>query len=337
MHPPVAVQRAGVLAELPGLLAELGTDAEPVFAAAGIALKSLTADTRVPIASLVACLETAAQRSGCPHLGLLLGQRFTLAHHGVLGQLMRSAPTLHQALLDFTFWQPGYSSGAIVYLHRLGEDYALGYGAAGNGGPVFYDAILAIGGRMLQALTGGSVEPEEFHAQRRPPEDRTPYAQILKAPVRFNQQRLCMMLAARALATPLPGADHATRQRIQAELRSVSQSARPGFAPRTMHALRHALQRGTPGMAAVAEELAIHPRTLRRRLAAENTSFEALCDAIRYGAAREYLALTDLPVGEISAALAYASPGVFAEAFRRWSGQSPTAWRRSHHAQNAPR
>ena len=60
----------------------------------------------------------------------------------------------------------------------------------------------------------------------------------------------------------------------------------------------------------------------------EQTSFEALCDALRFGAAREYLDLTDLPVSEISAALAYASPSVFAEAFRRWSGLSPTAWRR---------
>ena len=106
----------------------------------------------------------------------------------------------------------------------------------------------------------------------------------------------------------------------------------PDFAPRTQHALRHALQRGTPSMAAVAAELAIHPRTLRRRLAEEQTSFEALCDALRYAAAREYLELTDLPMSEISAALAYASPGVFAEAFRRWSGLSPTAWRRQNHA-----
>lgn len=329
MHPPVAIQRAGVLVELPGLLAERGADVEAVFAGTGINPYSLTADTRVPFPSLVACLEEGAKQCACPHLGLLLGQRFSFKHHGLLGQMMRTAATLHQALLDFTLWQPGYSSGAIVYLHQLGEDYALGYGAVGNGSPVFYDVILAVGTRMLQGLTGGAVEAEEFHVPHRPPEDRTPYAQILKAPVRFNQQRLCLLLPARALATPLPGANHAQRLRIISELRSAMQRARPGFTPRTMHALRHALQRGNLSMAAVAAELAIHPRTLRRRLAEEQTSFEALSDAIRYGAAREYLDLTDLPVSEIGAALAYASPGVFAEAFRRLSGLSPTAWRRS--------
>lgn len=325
------MQRASVLAELPGLLAGLGVAPETVFAESGIALDTLTPDSWVPFPALLSSLESAARVTGIAHLGLLLGQRFTMLHHGLLGQLMRVAPTLQQALLDFTFWQPGYSSGAIVYLHPLGEDYAMGYGAAGNGSLVFYDTVLAIGLRMLHELTGGTVAPEEVHIHRRPPEDRSPYVSLLKAPLRFNQQRFCLVLTARSLATPLPAADHGEHQRIQAELRAMMQAARPGFAPRTQHALRYALQRGRPGMAEVAAELAIHPRTLRRRLAEEQTSFEALSDAIRYGAAREYLEMTDLPMSEISAALAYASPGIFAEAFRRWSGISPTAWRRRSH------
>ncbi|MFN4142805.1 helix-turn-helix transcriptional regulator, partial [Aestuariivirga sp.] len=75
--------------------------------------------------------------------------------------------------------------------------------------------------------------------------------------------------------------------------------------------------------------LAMHPRTLRRHLAKEQTSFEALCDSIRFDLARELLDLTDLPVSEIGTALAYASPSVFADAFRRWTGLSPSAWRSS--------
>ena len=74
----------------------------------------------------------------------------------------------------------------------------------------------------------------------------------------------------------------------------------------------------------------MHPRTLRRHLAKEKTSFEALCAELRFDMARELLDLTDLPVGEISTALAYASPSVFADAFRRWSGLSPMAFRAPH-------
>jgi AraC-like DNA-binding protein len=80
----------------------------------------------------------------------------------------------------------------------------------------------------------------------------------------------------------------------------------------------------------VAATLAMHPRTLRRHLAKQQTSFEALSNATRFEMAKELLDLTDLPISEIGTALAYASPSVFADAFRRWSGLTPTEWRRRH-------
>jgi AraC-like DNA-binding protein len=70
------------------------------------------------------------------------------------------------------------------------------------------------------------------------------------------------------------------------------------------------------------------PRSLRRHLDAEGLSFEAVRDDVRFTVARELLEMTHLPIGEISAALAFASHSAFDQAFRRWSGTSPTAWRR---------
>ena len=63
-------------------------------------------------------------------------------------------------------------------------------------------------------------------------------------------------------------------------------------------------------MDAVSQALAVGEATLRRRLAEEQTSFEALCDTLRYAAAREYLEMTDLPMSEISAASTEQSAGV---------------------------
>ena len=57
----------------------------------------------------------------CPHLGCCWDSASPWPTTALVGELMRCAQTLQQALLDFTSWQPGYSSGAIVYLHPLGE------------------------------------------------------------------------------------------------------------------------------------------------------------------------------------------------------------------------
>jgi AraC-like DNA-binding protein len=39
--------------------------------------------------------------------------------------------------------------------------------------------------------------------------------------------------------------------------------------------------------------------------------------------------MTELEVGDISDALSYAGQSNFGEAFRRWSGMTPTEWRRA--------
>lgn len=322
-----AVQRAGILAELPALLSEAGVPPALAFAGSGISAATLSPETRLPFHAATSVLQRAAELTACPHIGLLLGQRFDLAHHGIMGQLMRSSPTLGQALRAFTQWQPGYSSGAIVYLQPLGDDFAFGYGAAGGGTRELYDVVSVLGMRMLKQLTDGAVQPEEFHLSFRPPEDKASYARHLGAPVRFNQQRVCLVLPARHLAAPLPGADAEGHRQAMSAIKSAVERARPGVTQRTCHALRRVLQEGPPSMETVARELAMHPRTLRRRLAGEQASFESLCDAVRFEMAREFLDLTDLPVSDIGAALAYASPGNFSDAFHRWSGVSPRAWR----------
>jgi AraC-like DNA-binding protein len=317
-----------VLSELAPLLEELGVDAHNVLASTGLDSLPRSPEVRLPFAAMLKMLENAAAITGCPHLGLMLGQRFNLAHHGVVGEIMRCAHTFGRALADFTSWQQGYSSGAVVYLLPIGESHALGYGATGMGNRVLYDAIMVIGLRMIDQITGGAVKPEEVHFAHRQPPDKAVYARHIHVPIRFNEQRVCILVPSSALETHLPCANHLRHQALQAELRRRFSGIRPEITLRTRHAMRILMQRGMPSMQAVADELSMHPRTLRRHLAREQTSFENLCAALRYDMARELLDLTDLPMSEISATLAYASPNVFAEAFRRWSGLSPTAFRR---------
>ena len=84
-----------------------------------------------------------------------------------------------------------------------------------------------------------------------------------------------------------------------------------------------------PDIDYVAEKLCMSTRTLRRRLKEEGTSYRELLDEIRFGLAREYLEKTTLPMEEICRLLGYSEAGNFSHAFRRWSGQSPRAWRQA--------
>jgi AraC-like DNA-binding protein len=328
----ITTQRVGVLVELPGLLRDLEVDVDAVFEGSGVDPGSFSPDLRLPFPDLLDVLERAARISGRPYIGLLLGLRFDVVrHHGLIGELMLTAPTLKQALVDCVTWQLGYSSGAIVYLNRLGDEYDFGYGTYDVSSPgtrVLYDVIVCIAIRMVQELTNGTVAPIEAHFSHGADDDRAIYGKLLRLPARFNQSRTGVILKATAMATTPPRADPVERQRLLSIIKDAVWTKEPGLADEVSHAIRQQLHYEKPTMTAVARELGVHPRTLRRRLAEERETFERLRDSVRYAVARELLELTGIPVAEVGASLGFENPGVFSRSFRRWSGTSPSSWRR---------
>jgi len=83
-----------------------------------------------------------------------------------------------------------------------------------------------------------------------------------------------------------------------------------------------------PTLPDVADELDIHPRTLRRRLAEEGTSFRALLNEARSTVAVDLLRNVGLTVEEVSTRLGYTEVSTFSHAFKRWRGVAPSAYSR---------
>jgi AraC-like DNA-binding protein len=82
-----------------------------------------------------------------------------------------------------------------------------------------------------------------------------------------------------------------------------------------------------PTMAEIAAELHMEERTLRRYLVAEGTSFTELVEEVHETLATQLLSLGSLTVEEVARRLGYADGPAFSHAFKRWTGESPTAWR----------
>lgn len=327
-----AVQRAGAFAHLASVVRSLGGSPAAVSDGLGIDLDTLAHDDLLPFRDCLTVLERAVAQTGHAHVGLLMGAQYRWAQHGIINRLAREAPTLRDALQDFVEWQLGYTSGAVVYLHRVGRDFALGYGIydrASQGSRQLYDAVLAIGCDILRDLTGGRVKPLEVHLCHAGPDDGGIYSRTLRAPVRFNQGQYCLIVSGDDIDCPRPEADPVRREQVLAQIAAALGGPVGSISARVRHRVRPQLLRGDPSMDGMARALGLVPRTLRRQLAAEGAVFETIRDDVRFNAARELLALTDLPVGEIADALAFASHSAFGQAFRRWSGESPTAWRRA--------
>jgi AraC-like DNA-binding protein len=79
----------------------------------------------------------------------------------------------------------------------------------------------------------------------------------------------------------------------------------------------------------VAERLKMSPRSLRRRLQEEGTSFRELVDQVRAQVAIKYVRDTSLSIEDVTYALGFNDASAFRHAFRRWTGAAPYEFRRA--------
>jgi AraC-like DNA-binding protein len=77
----------------------------------------------------------------------------------------------------------------------------------------------------------------------------------------------------------------------------------------------------------VAKGLALSIRTLSRRLADEGTTYAEVVDELRRSLALQYLRDPGVSLSQIAWALGYEGSTSFNHAFKRWTGQTPSAAR----------
>jgi len=327
---PIAMQRAAALVPLSSVLDEFGVNLAAVLEGTGVSAEAIRPASFLPYAAILAILDNASRLTGREDLGLILGRRQSLAALGPLGDVLRHAATLGEAIGEFATFQASNSTGGAVYLMRAEGDVILGYGVYDDSARVttqIYDLVLAVGCTLIAELTGGAEGPEEILLSRAAPADPTPYQRLARCPVRFGQNQTGVLLGASALAYPLPTAQRGLHDLALARLLTDQAGRTLPLSAHVRHLMRPSLLMGTAGMPEVAGQLGLHPRALRRQLHREGTAFETIKDEVRHAAARELLRLGDLSIADISATLDYASPSAFVHAFRRWSGTSPGRWR----------
>lgn len=81
-----------------------------------------------------------------------------------------------------------------------------------------------------------------------------------------------------------------------------------------------------PEFEEVAAQFAIHPQTLRRRLAREGFAFSEIKDQVRCEAAKYYLSKQLLPVEEVAQRSGFSEASSLIRAFHRWTGMTPSAY-----------
>ncbi len=326
-----APQRMSLLVAVPTLLAEFGASLDAVLDGLPID-KGAFADqeVRIPYWAASRMLDRCSKVTKCPHFGLLLGARFDHRCLGFPGQWMANAPDLGSALSGFIELQNGNSRGGSAYFRRSGDCWVFGYGVyepKAVAQEQIYPLMTALMVNLVKALTGGAVKPAEVLLSTRQPANAGPYRALLGGEVLFNQQESGVVLPPSALTACIPGARSSELEHLRKLAAAMAPPSDRPWTDRVKHAVRPLLLRDEPTAVSMAAFLRVNVRTLARYLEKEGASFQPLLDETRYLMARELLQITELPVGDVADALSYSSHSNFGEAFRRWSGITPSQWR----------
>jgi len=321
----------GAFAQMPEVLRDLGADPAEVCAAAGFDRGLFDDPARVVTFRAASHLfRVGMERTGCPHFGLLQGQKGGLHNLGLVGLLTKYSPDVGTALRSLVRYLYLHIRGAVTTFEEIGKTAMLAYEIYAPGAEAtdqIGDAALGTMFNVMVALCGPHWKPIEVRFEHRKPSELAPFHRFFQAPLRFDMNENALVFAASWLSRPLPPVEPELARLLKDSMAALELQHRGEFPEQVRSILRTALLADHGSADQIATLLSMHTRTLHRRLAASGTSFRALVDECRYEIARQMLGDTDADVGQIAAMLNYADTSAFARAFRRWSGTTPSDWR----------
>lgn len=310
-------------------LAECGLDAEDLLGA-----PAPQGSGRFPVLRWREYLHCAAKALHDPLLGLHLGQRITPRHLGILGYVLLACGSVGGALQRLEHYHRLIYDVNPMQTIDCGDHIDLCWSAEKGrpGALVDETAIAALVQFCRDIIDSPNAAPLAVEFINPAPADTLPYEQWFGCPVSFNHSHTRVSIATDLLATPLRTADPALIAVLEEQAKSLLVAIEQPRGQELANALRRLLVRqlhqGVPSAERSAQALHISVRHLHRRLAAEGCSFRQLLQQTRQQLAEDYLGDPRLQLAEISALLGFSEQSAFSRAFKNWTGESPTDFRR---------
>jgi len=310
-----------------------GIDASGVLEGADLTTSGLDAHTtRISYRQLDIVIRNALRLSQAPAIALCAGLRMHVSAYGMYGYALLSSATRADArdfasryirvvgpfcgfLISYdgdtvmVTFQPLHWTNPMEDVHRFAVEFAL-------------SAHLT----TMRDLVGGAFRFSRVSLDYAAPPHADVYESLYECPILF-EQRHCGYEHDREegpLALSDPRTHAMAREMCEQLLGDIN---RVGNVAADIQRILIEHPGRYPSIETVAEKLQIYPRALRRRLAAEGTSYRDLLAEMRMRLAIEYLRKTEMTNEEIASRLSYSDAANFRHAFFRWTGRRPSDFR----------
>jgi AraC-like DNA-binding protein len=290
-------------------------------------------DARVPHTAVLDLWEAVMRRTRDPGFPIFAAKRIRPSHYDTIGFAFMTRATLREALhqcvryarlwADTAAWEVSERGGVATATFTNADPGRLGARCV-------TEAVLAETIHIGRLLCGVEFAPREVIFRHPRPCDTRAHEAFFRSKLHFGAGRSAIVVDAAVLDTPLLKADAELaaffERHADALMRRCTRGA--GLTDRLRRTLAEELPRGLPTLEAAAARLAQSPRTLRRRLQEEGTSFREILEETRRELAKRYLDEERIPFGEVAFLLGFSEASAFHRAFKRWTGETPASYRK---------
>jgi AraC-like DNA-binding protein len=183
--------------------------------------------------------------------------------------------------------------------------------------------------RLSSWLIGQGIPLNRVFFHYPEPPHSEEYRGLFHCPLAFEQPATGLAFPARFLERPVIRDELEMREFLKTSPADLL--ARPddrnSYTARIRALIGRDFTQPLPDFEWIAEQLNTSPQTLRRRLKAENTSFQEIKDNLRRDIAIFHLMRDNLSINDIAHRAGFTETSTFHRAFKKWTGLTPGAYR----------
>ncbi|EXS31757.1 AraC family transcriptional regulator [Acinetobacter sp. 826659] len=267
-----------------------------------------------------------------PLIGLRAGQKQRLSDFGVYGYALYSSRNFRQAV-ELGIRHIKLAGPILKKSFYIRDDVAIFEGqdiiALGKLLPLVCEFWFSSMQTLIERVLEGPFQAKKLLLPYPASDYAEEYEKVFHCPVQFNAGVMQWHFDLKWLDVPCPNANPITADMCKSFCERMLGAAELEE-PELVKTIRLILLDGTglfPSAQEMAERLHISKRTLHRRLAGFDLTYQELLDETRRRLADEYLRETTLTVDEIAERIGFSDTSNFRKAYRHWTGISPNEYR----------
>ena len=337
------VCRTDVMLGLPKIIESLGGDSDRLIREAGISPEDLRGKEKfVDWLAFQRLLTNAAKELNVPDLGLRWAKQHKLhfSNFGPIIILLIISKDIRSFFDSWIEYDRVHTTGSYSRIVE-GEEHGLPKGIARA--IVWYspaapdtrqlkETCISVFYKMFNNLSDMNEPVSRVGFPHKPMADAGVYKKHFKCPIEFNAAYTYIDFPSAILDKKIgptfnPGkkmfVSHVEKKLLKSPAGKTSLSAQVGLI------LPRVLGTGHSDAETVAETLGMSLRKMQRLLMDEGNRYSDIRDEVRENMARELLQDSEISVARIAEVLDYKSPIAFTNACKRWTGESPTIYRKT--------